>query len=152
MTIKNMAPNKVGKPIGLFDDRDYNLWVLLRTTEEAVVAVRKRELNEIGISDIESGVLVAVQAIKKAGGEPTPSEIARWLFRKRNSMSSLLTRMQIRGLVSFDGVPRRKNLIRINLTEKGLKIYKQSTNRVYVGKVFTSLSERQRSQFWSSLL
>ena len=72
-------------------DKDYELWVLLHQTKDAVYKARDKELMELGISPIMAAVLVIVEAID---GPATPAEISRWLFRESHTVSGLLQRME----------------------------------------------------------
>ncbi|MBI4334410.1 MAG: winged helix DNA-binding protein [Chloroflexi bacterium] len=137
----------------LFSDRDFNLWVLLQNTRDTLVAARAKELRQLGISNIEAAVLFTVQAIEENGQtHATPTEISRWLFRKQNSISALLRRMEKKGLVGRVSDLPRKNLVRIVLTREGRRIYEQSTKRPCVRRILSALSDAQGDQLSSLLL
>jgi len=129
-------------------DEDYNLWVLLYQTTDAVLRARQKELNQYSISVIEVGVLVVIQAI---GEKATPSEISRRIFREPHSVSALLNRMEKRGLVRKTQDLDRKNLVRVSITEKGQQAYDKSTRRKSIYKIISSLSEEERRQLRSCL-
>jgi DNA-binding MarR family transcriptional regulator len=129
-------------------DEDYNLWVLLHQTTDAVLRARQKELDQFGISVIEVGVLVVIQAI---GEKATPSEISRRIFREPHSVSALLNRMEKKGLVKKTQDLDRKNLVRVSITEKGRQAYDKSTRRKSIYRVISSLSEEERQQLRSFL-
>jgi len=129
-------------------DEDYNLWVLLHQTTDAVLRARQKELDQFGISFIEVGVLVVIQAI---GEKATPSEISRRIFREPHSVSALLNRMEKRGLLRKTQDLDRKNLVRVSITEKGQQAYDKSTRRKSIRKIMSSLSEEERQQLRSCL-
>ncbi len=138
---------------GLLNDKDHNLWVLLLNTKEAMVAARTKDLSRCGITHMEAGVLSVVQNMEETRcAEATVAEIARWLFRKPNTISTLISRMERKGLVERVSDLGRKNLVRVALTEKGRGIYERSNATPYVKNVFSSLSADQRAQLWSILL
>jgi len=129
-------------------DEDYNLWVLLHQTTDAVLRARQKELDRFGISFIEVGVLVVIQAI---GEKATPSEISRLIFREPHSVSALLNRMEKRGLLRKTQDLDRKNLVRVSITDKGRQAYDKSTRRKSIYKIISSLSEKERQQLRSCL-
>ena len=77
-------------------DKSWELWVLLAQTRSVLYRVRQKELKQYNVSTEQSAVLFIIQAI---GKKATPAEIARWLMRERNSVSSILGRMEKDGLV-----------------------------------------------------
>ena len=102
-----------------YEDKDYELWWLILHVRRAMRKIRAKELWQYGITPEESAVLVAVKGI---GDEATPARIARRLLREPHSISTLLSRMEKKGLVRKDKDLERKNLVRVTLTERGLKL------------------------------
>jgi len=132
----------------LENDEDYNLWVLLHQTTDALLRARQKELDQFDISVIEVGVLVVTQAI---GEKATPSEISRRIFREPHTVSALLNRMEKKGLVKKTQDLDRKNLVRVSITEKGRQAYDNSTGRKSIRRIISSLSEEERQQLRSYL-
>jgi len=132
----------------LENDEDYNLWVLLHQTTDAALRARQKELDQFGISVIEVGVLVVIQAI---GEKATPSEISRRIFREPHTVSALLNRMEKKGLLTKTQDLDRKNMVRVSITEKGQQAYHKSTMRKSIRKIMSSLSEEERQQLRSCL-
>ena len=132
----------------LSTDKDYNLWVLLRQTRDAMSKARERELEKYGISSIQAAVLFTIQAI---GPDATPAEISRRLVREPHSVSGLLNRMQKQGLIRrIKDLPKR-NMVRVVMTEKGKEAYRQSTKRLSMHETISALSEEDRIQLWNYL-
>jgi len=133
----------------LLRDDDYNMWVLLYRTMEAIYKARQKELSQYGTSVNQAAVLFTVLAV---GDKANPAEIARWLFREPHSVSELLSRMEKDGFVkkvkNFD----RKNLVRITLTEKGKHAFDHSNKRESIHKIMSVLSEKKRRQLRSGLM
>jgi DNA-binding MarR family transcriptional regulator len=129
-------------------DKDYNLWVLLHQTTDAVIKARQKELDQFGISFIEVGVLVVIQAI---GEKATPAEISRRILREPHTVSALLNRMEKRGLLRKTQDLDRKNMVRVSITEKGRQAYDKSTRRKSIYNIISSLSEEERQQLRSCL-
>ena len=123
---------------------DYDLWLSFRNTHEAIHKVRKVELRPYKLSTIESSVLVTVY---KANNSATPSEISRELLKDAHSISQLLGRMEKRGLLNrIKGIPR-KNMVKVSLTNKGLKAYEQSTAGERIGIIMSILNEEEKKEF-----
>lgn len=132
----------------LSTDQDYNLWVLLRQTRDAMVKARERELEKYGISSIQAAVLFTIQAI---GAEATPAEISRRLVREPHSVSGLLNRMEKQHLITrVKDLPKR-NMVRVVMTDKGREAYEQSTKRLSMHEIMSVLSEAERNQMWGYL-
>jgi len=135
-------------PEVLDSDQDFRLWTLLIRTRDAIFKARARELNAGGISNIQAAVLFVSQAL---GNKATPAELSRWLLREPHSISGLVDRMQSEGLVrKVKDLPKR-NMVRIELTEKGQQAYEHSTKRETIHRIMCSLSEKEK-QLLSSYL
>jgi DNA-binding MarR family transcriptional regulator len=146
--VYTQVKNEVKMNPMLSADEDYNLWVLLRQTRDAMVKAREKELEKYGISSIQAAVLFNVQAI---GPEATPAEISRRLVREPHSVSGLLNRMEKQGLITrVKDLPKR-NMVRVSLTEKGREAYELSTKRFSMHDTMSVLSEVEQSQLWSML-
>lgn len=129
-------------------DEDFELWILLRQTKDAIEVARENELRPYGMSMIQAGVLFTVQAI---GYRATPAEISRWLFRKQHSVSGLLKRMEKAGLIRRVKDLDKKNLVRITMTAKGRQAYAQAFKRESIHRIMSSLSKTGRKQLRSYL-
>jgi len=132
----------------LSTDQDYNLWVLMRQTRDAMTKSREKELEISGISSIQAAVLFTIQAI---GREATPAEISRRLVREPHSVSGLLSRMEKQGLIKrIKDLPKR-NMVRIVATEKGQAAYEESTKRIVMHEVMATLTESEQKELWETL-
>lgn len=129
-------------------DQDYNLWVLLRQTRDALVRAREKELEKYGISSIQAAVLFNLQAI---GDEATPAELSRRLVREPHSVSGLLNRMEKQGLITRNRDLPKRNMVRVMMTEKGKQAYELSKKRVSMHDTLAILSEQERNQLWNTL-
>ncbi len=133
----------------LSSDQYYNTWVLLRQTRDAIFRARENGLAQYGISTREAGVLFVIQAI---GKEATPAEISRWLFREPHTLSSLLSRMEKKGLIRKANDLPKRNWIRVSLTDKGKEAYNNSTKRQSLHKALSALSDEELKQLNSYLM
>ncbi len=109
---------------------------------------RWEELAQYNVPPVQAAVLFIIQAI---GYRATPAEISRWFFRQSHSVSELLSRMEKGGLVRKVKDLDRKNLVRVELTEKGRETYHQSMKRVSIHNIMSSLSEEEHQQLRSCL-
>ncbi len=83
-------------------DTDYDLYRLLAQTRTLLSRVREKELYRYGILGRHAAALQAIQAI---GDKATPAEVSRWLCREPHTISSLLGRMEEKGLIKNSLIP-----------------------------------------------
>jgi DNA-binding MarR family transcriptional regulator len=131
------------------DDRDQALWLLLEQTRNAILKARELELEQYGVSAVQSGVMFVIHTL---GGSARPAEIARWLVREPHSISGLLSRMEADGLVRREPDPERKNAISIVLTEKGRYTCDMTFKRESVKQILSSLEDDERGRLMGSLI
>jgi len=130
--------------VDIQDDPDYRVWMELRLARDAVHKARERELKGLAdISVIEAGVLFYVQVL---GIKANLSEIGRWLFRDRHSMSALITRMEKKGLLKKSSKLTRGNMVSIELTEKGTQAFDEARKIGVIRRIISSLSKKEREQ------
>ena len=122
-------------------DPNYELWVLLQQACSAMSRARENELREFGISRMQAAVLFRV---KITNGPVTPAEISRWLFREPHTVSGLLDRMEKQGLIRKVRDMKRKNQIRVVITDKGEGLWQRSSEMKVVHSIMSSLSPKQR--------
>ena len=128
---------------------DYYLWVLFSQTRDAIVKVRERELHAQRISERHAQILFIVNLI---GKNATPAKISRWLLREPHSISEIIDRMEKQGLLKKVKDLARKNQVRIEVTEKGRKMYERSFIPKNLIDILSVLKEKERKQFIASLL
>jgi DNA-binding MarR family transcriptional regulator len=131
-----------------YSDEYQDLWLLLTHTRYAIYRSREKELQRYSVSPEQVGVLFIVQAL---GNKATPSEIARYILRQPHTVSALIERMAAKGFVKKVHDLDKKNLVRVSLTEKGQKIYEDSTRRGPIHRIMSSLADDERSQLKSLL-
>jgi DNA-binding MarR family transcriptional regulator len=124
-------------------DLNFETWVLLAQTRRAMFRARSKGLLEYGISPRQAALMFMIINL---GNKATPSELARHLFREPHSISELVERMEKAGLVRKVGDLEKKNLVRIELTEKGNDIYQRTVSEEPVHKIMASLSEEEHRQ------
>ena len=127
-------------------DRDYQLWSLIRQKRDTISKARGKELSQYGISGVQSSILFTILLIEQVGAVATPAEITRWQFREPHTISTLLTRMECEGLVSKVKDLERKNLVRVTVTEKGLRQYELARKRGSIHHLLSVLTTEERQQ------
>ncbi len=129
------------------EDQLYQLYALLRRTTHLIIKTRNTELHPYGISSIEAAVL---QISYDMDGKATASEISRQITREPHTISSLLERMEAKGLIKKTKGNGRK--VMISLTEKGREVYQLSMKLESVRNIMAVLSEKDREKLASILL
>jgi DNA-binding MarR family transcriptional regulator len=124
-------------------DRDYQLWILLSDTRDAIWWVREKDLAPYNISAIQGTIFYVLESMNE--NEATPSEISRRVSRKHHTVSELLNRMEKAGLVKTTRVKNKKK-VTVSMTDKGRDIYDQSKKRQSIHKIVSSLSEEEYQQ------
>jgi DNA-binding MarR family transcriptional regulator len=131
-----------------FSKRDYDLIGLLNQTTETIFRARQKELNQYNISTSQGAVLFITQAL---GEKASISEISRWLLRKPHTVSEIVSRMEKKGLIKKTKAPKRKSIIKVELTQNGLEVYQKSKKRHSFQNILSSLSLEERQQMLSYL-
>jgi DNA-binding MarR family transcriptional regulator len=132
----------------ILSDHKYILGTLLQQVRDLLVAAKNNDLRQHGITARQLAILDIISLL---GGKVTPTELSTKLLRQPHSISSLITRMEKRGLVSRKANPDIKNSINITLTEKGKQILKDSFEPDTIPEIIACLSEQELQQLISSL-
>ena len=130
-------------------NEDYVLWWLITSMRRAMRKARAKELLEIGLSPSEAVVLFVVNTV---GYRCTPAEISRWVLREPHSTSGILDRMEKGGLIRKVKDLERRNMIRVEMTEKGRKLHEIATKRrKSIRRIMSVLSDKERHELKNSL-
>ena len=145
MTINtNKIAGYSGTPI---PDEEFILWVMIAQTKDAVLKARQRDYSQFEINNERRALL---WCIENNGGQATPVEIARQLFRELHSVTEMLERMIKEGLVKkYKGTGRSRSVIR--LTRKGIEVFNQSLHNQTDRKIFSVLSADERQILMETL-
>lgn len=123
-------------------------WATLFRTATVVQRARELELAPLGISTIQAGVLYVLAV---ADRPPTPSQLARVLYREPHSMSALVNRMEKQGLIEKSEDPQQSNLVRVSLSKKGQETFEAQWNKKLTNNITACLSEEELSALENSL-
>jgi DNA-binding MarR family transcriptional regulator len=132
---------KADRILELMQKRKYlKLWVDLINTKRAISKVRQKELIPFKVTPEQTGILFE---LTEADCSPTPADLSRKLLRDPSSITIMLNRMAISGLINKTTDPDNKNLIRVSITEKGRELYSKIVNRFSVYRIFSGLADEQ---------
>jgi DNA-binding MarR family transcriptional regulator len=122
------------------DNPQLSTWLLLHQTHNLVVKVEDAVFAKMGISNQKHAVLMAMKYIE---GPVTPSDIAHWLDRNTNTITTLVDRMEKSGLVRRQRDLRDRRSVRLVMTRKGKETLKAATRIGWevVQEVLEELSE-----------
>ncbi|MDD4924748.1 MAG: MarR family winged helix-turn-helix transcriptional regulator [Dehalococcoidales bacterium] len=99
-----------------FDTPILNTWLLLHQSFDMVLKVEEKEFARIGLTPQYNGVLMALKYKK---GKVTIKELANWLDKNSNSISTLIDRMQRDGFVERMESKHDRREVHVVLTDKG---------------------------------
>ncbi len=123
-------------------DEDFGLWLRLVRTKDVIHRAREQELLAGGVdSSTQAAILFLVREL---GDRATPAEISRHLFRRSHGISTVISRMENKGLVRKVKDLDRKNLVRVEVTENGLKAYDYAAKLTSVHRIMSTLSQKER--------
>ena len=98
------------------------------------------ELAKVDLNLPQASVLYLLKTAK----EPTtPVMMARMMHRPHHTVSALLHRMEAQGLVSTKRDLKRKNWVRVSLTNEGEESLKRWSTRTAVADTFSCLSKKE---------
>jgi DNA-binding MarR family transcriptional regulator len=141
VAISNKAARKPTVHLNFIDA----LWQMLARTSHIVAKVRQKELRQYGITMNDAIVLFTAVRLKNLA---TPANISRQLFWEPHTVSEQLKAMEAKGLIRKARDLERHNYIRVEVTEKGLEAYRQSSRHKSIQKVMTALSKDEQVQLW----
>lgn len=127
---------------------NFVLWQLLHRTFRAADKVRERELEQWGLTAQKSAVL---RVVLRLGREATPKEISRQLVLEKNTISEQLKRMEREGLVKKVKDPDRKNVVRIEVTDRGYEFHLKTRTQSSIEKIMSALTDEEKRELWSTL-
>jgi DNA-binding MarR family transcriptional regulator len=124
------------------------LWQLLARTDHVIAKARQKELRQYGLTMSDAIVLLTVLRLKE---QATPANISRQLFWEPHTISVQLRSMEKKGLILRARDLGRRNLIRVEVTDKGKEAYRESARWKSTRKIMSSLSETEKIQMWDFL-
>jgi DNA-binding MarR family transcriptional regulator len=126
----------------------FELWKLLDCTRHAIISARELELREYGISPEQAAILLRIHELNN---KATQKQISHIIFRKANTVSVAVKRMEKQGLVKRARKKNQNNSIYLSLTRKGEAIYRKTLERKTIDDILSTISPDQSQQLKSSL-
>ncbi|MBM3155965.1 MAG: MarR family transcriptional regulator [Chloroflexi bacterium] len=127
-------------------DENLNSYVLLRLAWLAVNRLAENRLARVGVT---AETLTILWGIRDYSGKLSPMDLARLSHRDKQTISSLLNRMEKAGLIAK--APRRKGQpsTKLEITTKGKHICDAALPvfKSFIEDLFSSLSTEQKDQF-----
>jgi len=124
----------------------YALWILIQRTVRILSKVRQQELNKFRTTLRITAVL---GTILRLGDKATLENISHQVVLERHSMSSQLIRMEKGGLIKRVKDTKKKNMMSIQITEKGYATYINAVKTVIINKILEVLTEEERHSIWT---
>lgn len=125
------------------EDRDFASWVFMARTRDAIFRNRVIELQKHNLSVRQASVLIVLEELDR---KATPAEVSKWVFREPHSVSDFLKRMERDGLIKRIKDLARKNMIRIEITDKGREAVHEARKIASVHKIMAVLSKEEHQQ------
>ena len=119
----------------VIEDEAYRLWLLLMQTRRIMFKVRK---NELFLLDVVADHSAIFSMIHTLGKNATPAEISRILFREPHTVSAVISRLERTGFVRKTKDLEKKNMVRVELTEKGLNAYQKGSKRETIHNIINT--------------
>ena len=127
---------------------NHDLWLLMGKIHHKRILLRQRELSEYNIPTRQ---LYMLQLIRDLGLKTTISEIAKTVEREVESISRQLVSMEKDGLIKRTRVSPKSRLLKIELTEKGIKLAKISGKSKAMDKIISVLNTEEQQKLYSLL-
>ena len=128
-----------------------DVYVLFLQTVDAVSRYTETQLLKAGITKTQYTVLVLLDSIPAS---PTLTELSRWMFRSKNSMTTVIDHMERDGLVQRMRDTRDRRSVRVVATETGRELFDRvrqpSTDLVYT--IMSCFEEENKLDRFAELL
>ena len=129
------------------NDLDINLYILLDQTDSIVTNAVELEMKHLKMTQPQVRVLTM---LSREDRPVTLEELANWTLKEFNSVSTLINRMETKGLVRK--IKKNGDLkTYITLTEKGSDLYHKQVTELSIHLIFDNLSSVEKKQLDSIL-
>lgn len=131
-----------------FLDHNYNLVMLLGLTLAAIGKALQQQARTSGLTASEYELLILV---KELGDRAIPAELSRILLRRPPSITTLLNRMEKRGLVKRKAHPDNKKKKIVAMTQKGQQALEVAGQRDALDDIIRTMSSEKYARLWDLL-
>jgi DNA-binding MarR family transcriptional regulator len=122
------------------NDKNFELWRLLDHTGFMISRSREKELSRYGLSPEQAHILYI---LNKSNGATTIQDILKITMRQHHSISTLVNRMSMQGLVNKARSKEDARRFVLSITEKGQALFRSIT-RNSIDEIFSGLSEENK--------
>jgi DNA-binding MarR family transcriptional regulator len=126
----------------------FEIWEILARTQHAIYNARELQLREYDITPDQAYILLRIHQLNN---KATQAQIANFIFRKQNTVSINVKRMEKQGWLKRNANKNQKRNVTLSLTKKGEEIYNKTLNRETIINIMSSLSMEQIEQLRSYL-
>jgi DNA-binding MarR family transcriptional regulator len=124
------------------NDPEANLYILLDQTDGIVTSAVELEVKHLRITQPQVRILTI---LSRQNTPVTLEKLSNWTLKEFNSVSTLINRMEKKGLVKK--IKKNEDLkTYVTLTEKGSKLYHKGVTERSIHLIFDKLSEEERKQ------
>jgi DNA-binding MarR family transcriptional regulator len=129
------------------NDPEVNLYILLDQTDSIVTNAVELEIKHLKMTQPQVRVLTMLSREAKP---VTLDELANWTLKEFNSVSTLINRMEKKGLVKKTKTNGDLKTY-VTLTEKGSELYHKQVTERSIHLIFEKLTAKEREQLESIL-
>ena len=121
-------------------DPDINLYILLNQVDDLIINAVELELKHLKVTQPQVRVLTM---LSREGRPVTLDELAKWTFKEFNSVSTLINRMEKKGLIRKE---KREGDLKtyVALTEKGSTLYHEHITERSIHLIFNALTAQEK--------
>lgn len=130
----------------VFSDNDFDLYVLMDRAKSTISRSCDLEIAAYGLTQEQASI---IDTILRSNGSTTISEIAEQTVKQPNSVTTLVNRMVISGLIKKERSSKNGKYI-VSLTEKGKSSYEKVTRNA-ISMAFSELSLEEKLMFFTVL-
>lgn len=123
----------------LTSDIDYQLWILLDHLRYMIFKARKRELARYEMTPEQAQILLTLGRSDSF----TINQLVEYTQHLHHSVSTMINRMEKKGLVSKMKIPGKGRKLNIKLTEKGHELLRKMARDSF-GRILICLSEDEK--------
>jgi DNA-binding MarR family transcriptional regulator len=129
------------------DDEDINLYILLDQVDSIITNAVEMELKHLRLTQPQARVMAM---LSRENHPVTIDELANWTLKEFNSVSTLINRMEKKGLVKKTRTPGDMKAY-ISLTDKGTELYLNHVTERSIHLIFEKLSAEEKKKLEDTL-
>jgi len=124
------------------NDQDINLYILLDVVDSIITNAIELEIKHLRMTQPQVRVLTM---LSRENRPVTINELANWTLKEFNSVSTLINRMERKGLIKK--VKKTGDLkTYVTLTEKGSNLYHKQVTERSIRLIFEKLTSEEKKQ------